>query len=248
MEALIDCTLPVGDPIQCSQVPKLTPAHRKRLRELFSRGRPSATRDLGGIELDLLVHGFIQTMPERSSATPVLAVTRQGLTYLNEARQTLVKSQSAHHELGSRLCMHLQKNGFLTWENVEFLNPDWSPSRSWGVVRTDVFACIPALKARSAAPAIYEVKVNRADFLADVAKLEKRTAYAAIAEAVYYCCPAGLIAKGEVPEGFGLVWEVAPGEFKIERKARRAKDFSLHADIAMTLMVKRQVFAGAEAA
>jgi len=46
------------------------------------------------------------------------------------------------------------------------------------------------------------VKVSPADFLADLAKPEKRLAYAALVEAVYYCCPEGLNCKEELPEGF----------------------------------------------
>lgn len=100
---------------------------------------------------------------------------------------------------------------------------------------------VPALPEgqKSAAPAIYEVKVSRADFLADLAKPEKRLAYAALAEAVYYCCPEGLICKEELPEGFGLLCEMQ-GQFELHQEpCRRAKGFELAADTAMTLMVKR---------
>jgi hypothetical protein len=128
-----------------------------------------------------------------------------------------------------------------TWENVEFSNPDNTQPKRWGVVRPDVFACLPALKAENAAPAIYEVKVSRADFLADLAKPEKREAYTQLAEAVYYCCPAGLIDKAEVPDGFGLLVEAAPGAFELKKKARRQKNFVLSVNTAMTLMVKRQM-------
>ena len=108
-------------------------------------------------------------------------------------------------------------------------------------MRPDVFACLPALKVRNAASAISEVKVSRADFFADLARPEKREAYAALAEAVYYCCPDGPIGRDEVPEGFGLLCEVAEGSFVLRKKARRAKGFTLAADTVMTLMVKRQV-------
>lgn len=120
-------------------------------------------------------------------------------------------------------------------------NPHYRQPRSWSVVRPDVFACLPALKVRNAASAISEVKVSRADFFADLARPEKREAYAALAEAVYYCCPDGPIGRDEVPEGFGLLCEVAEGSFVLRKKARRAKGFTLAADTVMTLMVKRQV-------
>jgi hypothetical protein len=234
-------SLPQGSALDCKAMPLITQSHTSRLRKLWSYGRPVSVSELGGVDLDLMAHGFIETTEARYSAAGVVVVTRLGVAHLNEIRQTLIKAQRPHHDLGSRLATHLRSKGFYTWENVEFSNPDWSQPRSWGVVRPDVFACLPSLKSGSALPAIYEVKVSRADFLADLAKPQKRDAYRALAEAVYYCCKDGMMDKGEIPDGFGLLCEVAEGEFVLRKKARRMKNFVLHADTVMTLMVKRQV-------
>ena len=233
--------LPQGEAISCQTLPRLGPAHTKRLRKLWSYGRPVHVAQLESVDFDLQVHGFLETMDSGYNAAAVLTLTKMGLAHLNEARQKLIAAQRPHHELGQRLAAYLRAKGLHTWENVEFSNPHWAQPRSWSVVRPDVFACLPSLKAKSAAPAIYEVKVSRADFLADLAKPEKRLAYAALAEAVYYCCPEGLICKEELPEGFGLLCEVTEGQFELRKNARRAKGFELAADTAMTLMVKRQV-------
>lgn len=233
--------LPAGELIECPTMPRLTKAHVGRLRTLWSYGRPVYLTTLSPLDMDLIVHGMAQTVDQRHSAGPVLTITRAGLVHLNETRQTLIEAARPHHELGQRLATYLRAKGMHTWENVEFANPDRTTSRTWGVARPDVYACYPQLQVSNCAPAIYEVKVSRADFLADVAKPDKRAAYASLAEAVYYCCPQGLIAKAEVPEGFGLVYEVSEGEFEIVKNARRSKTFNMHADTAMTLMVKRQV-------
>ena len=233
--------LPDGAPVACPSIPRLTQAHHTRLRKLWSYGRPVHVSELRGVDLDLTVHGFVEPVDTRHSAGAVLTVTKMGVAHLNEVRQAQITAQRPHHDLGKRLSAHLREKGFHTWENVEFSNPDWTQPRLWGVVRPDVFACLPALQARNAAPAIYEVKVSRADYLADLLKAEKREAYAALAEAVYYCCPDGLIGKAEVPDGFGLLCEVAEGQFELRKKARRTKGFELATDTAMTLMVKRQV-------
>lgn len=87
-------------------------------------------------------------------------------------------------------------------------------------------------------PAAYEVKVSRADYLADLSQESKRRAYADLAETVYYCCPDGLISPRELPEGFGLIVERAQNEFVVQKRARRRKGFVLHVSIALTLMVK----------
>lgn len=226
--------LPQGKPLGCLAMPVLSASHTARLRKIWSYGRPVHVADLGGVDLDLMVHGFIETVDKRHTSNAVLTVTILGVMHLNAARQTLIAAQRPHHELGRRLASHLRNKGFHTWENVEFLNPDWSAPRKWGVVRPDVFACLPALQTKNASPAIYEVKVSRADFLADLSKPGKREAYSELAEAVYYCCKDGLIDKAEMPDGFGLLCEVEQGEFMLRKKARRAKNFVLHADTALT--------------
>lgn len=233
--------LPVGEAIECATKPVLTLAHTGRLRKLWSFGRPVHVADLGGIDLDLVVHGFAETVDKAYNSTALLTVTKRGVAHLNEVRQALIAAQRPHHELGQRLAQHLHDKGLHTWENVEFSNPDWTRPRSWDVVRPDVFACLPSLKAENAAPVIYEVKVRRADFMADLAKSEKRAAYSQLAEAVYYCCPVGMIDKAEMPDGYGLLVEVAQGVFELKKKARRQKNFVMAVNTAMTLMVKRQM-------
>ncbi|MDT8992803.1 hypothetical protein RQP54_18160 [Curvibacter sp. APW13] len=234
-----DPSAPDGMPIEVTTPPTLTTMHSRRLRSLWGYGRPVMVGDLGGVDLDLLVHGFVKVGSD--STTTSLTVTRQGIAHINEVRQARIAMQSGHHALGHRLCDYLREKGMFTWENVEFCNPAPGEGRSWGVVRPDVFACMPVLRARNAAPTIYEVKVNRADFLADLARPEKRGAYADLAEAVYYCCPAPLISRTEVPQGFGLIYEMPSGGFQIQKNARRKKDFTIAPDTIMTLMVKRQM-------
>jgi len=202
---------------------------------------------LSAIDLDLVVHGFAETLDQRYGATAVLAITMRGLVYLNESRQMTISSQQPHHSLGERLADHLRGKGLFTWENVVFYNPARGDNRerayplAWTECRPDVYACKPTLQGRTAAPEIYEIKVSRPDFLADIAKPEKRAAYAELAEAVYYVCQDGLISCEEVPPGYGLVCEVEPGTFELRRRAKRRRGMVLHADTAMTLMVKRQV-------
>lgn len=233
--------MPDGEALPCQTPPRLTPAHTTRLRKLWGYGRPVHVSELSGIDLDLVAHGYAETVDRKYNAGPVLAVTKRGVAYMSDVRQAQIATQRPHHELGQRLATYLRDKGFFTWENVEFSNPDPLSWRTWGSVRPDVYACLPSLKSANAAPAIYEVKVSRADFLADLAKPTKRQAYADLAEAVYYCCPDGLLSKAEIPDGFGLLCETDPGHFELRKRARRAKGFQLHIDIALTLMVKRQV-------
>lgn len=225
-----------------SSLATLTRAHHKRLRTLFSYGRPVHVGQLGGLELDLIVLGLIAQDDSRHHYTAVVKVTQAGIDLLNAERQRLVAAQRPHHDLAARLSAHLRTKGKFTWENVEFRNPSpvYVPG-AWGGVRPDVFACLPSLRAERAAPEIYEVKVSRSDFLADLARPDKAAAYLDLAGAVYYCASEGLIKPAEVPSPYGLICERADGEFVLAKRARRKKAFVMAADTLITLMIKRQV-------
>jgi len=53
-------------------------------------------------------------------------------------------------------------------------------------------------------PTCYEIKVSRADFMADV-RAKKFRRYEPWCERGYFCAPRGLISKKEIPVGWGLM-------------------------------------------
>lgn len=231
--------LPEGEPLDEATMPRLGTQHVKRLRFIWSHGRPVHLQALSGVDLDLQVHGFLQPVVSATGGCATVTITRLGVLHLNEARQATIATQKPHHLLGQRLALYLQAKGMWTWENVEFSNPAPAGSgRTWGVVRPDVFACLPTLRAASSRPTIYEVKVSRSDFMADMARPEKHLAYLDLAQCVYYCCPEGLIKPKELPPTVGLLYERLPGDFVVQQRAKRKKGFSLAADTVMTLVVK----------
>ncbi|WP_425953286.1 hypothetical protein [Ralstonia pseudosolanacearum] len=86
-------------------------------------------------------------------------------------------------------------------------------------------------------PCVHEVKVSRADFLADLAKPDKRKGYAHISEVLYYACPKELIGSEEVPPDCGLVYETALGEFSVIKRPKKRK-VTLTAGHFMNLILK----------
>lgn len=223
-----------------AEFPALNPAQRKRLRQLFAFGRPVSLSELKGSELDLLALGLLRTVPASLSACAVVEVTELGVALLAHLRSERSQALQHHSTLGGRLAQHLRTKGMLTWEDIAMYNPNRTYPRPWSMVRPDVYACAGAMRADLAQTAIYEVKVSKADFRAEMAKPEKLAAYQDLAESVYFCCPAGLIEPADIPDGVGLLHEVEHGVFALVRKARRRKDFQPHPDVLMTLMVKRQ--------
>ena len=73
-------TLPEGESHACVTMPTLTPAHTSRLRKLWGFGRPVHLPALGGVELDLFVHGLLEKASDRQySSTAVVTLTKRGV-------------------------------------------------------------------------------------------------------------------------------------------------------------------------
>jgi len=217
-----------------TQITGLTKHHIKRLREHFEHSHMTGKRD--GIDLDLVGWGLYKVDSNDSQYHYGLSTSRtltaNGIRVLHEHRRANIEARNIHHDLGSRLANHLRLSGRMTWENVEFRNKvvretvfDGRIYRQeyWQIVRPDVFSMNPSLNVKTFNPCVHEIKVSRADFLADIAKPEKRQAYEAFSEAVYYVAPEGVIQPHEVPYNYGLVVERKPGEFVLVKRPKKRK-------------------------
>lgn len=61
---------------------------------------------------------------------------------------------------------------------------------------------------------LVEVKISRADFLADRKKFFRQYPEQGMGTQRFYCCPTGLIKPDELPEGWGLVYVNEKGRAK----------------------------------
>ncbi len=208
-----------GPTLSAAPPPKLTKQHIRRLRFYSTTSRPSPHRDM--TDLDLEVLGLISVDRSRESHYQRLTVTDQGRAAVYADRQACIAAQSPHHELGASLAAYLRREGRLAWENIEF-KAEFGPNESC-FVRPDVFSIKPTHDVTKLAPHVHEVKVSRADFLADVARPEKRRAYLHIAGSMTYVAIDGLIDPEEVPEGCGLLVQTSAGDFKQLRKIKAKK-------------------------
>jgi len=139
-----------------------------------------------------------------------------------------------HHDLASRLATWVRSQRRITWENIQLSVP--LPTAGSLVMRPDLFSLAKVYDAKRICPWIHEVKISRADFLADVAKPEKRGGYSLLCERMYYAAPAGLILPEEVPADCGLVEEISPGEFAIIKQPKKSRvDLSVHTFMQLIL-------------
>lgn len=185
-------------------------SHAQRLRQYFQsvmRGGASAPADT--IDLDLDVHGLIARVPPNGFSSSVLyAITPKGSLLLATLRDQTRAARAPHHALAHDLAQWLETNRRWAWEDPVL-----------GDARPDVFSLASTFVTGKMAPMVHEVKVSRADFLADVRVPAKRAAYFRWAPQVFYATPEGLIEPHEVPEECGWVERTAPEVWRLRKKA-----------------------------
>lgn len=216
-------------------LPDLTRKHYKRMRWYFQSPNGAASM-ADQTDLDLAAHGYIERANSvRYNGVVHFFLTRAGIAELSAENQREIERRRPHHHLAGRLAEWVRSQGRVTWENIEFV-VDKGENQARQRVRPDVFSVQATMNAARICPHVHEVKVSRADFLADVAKPEKREGYRGIAEQIYYVAPAGMIEPSEVPEGCGLIEEVESA-FRVSKKAVR-QHVNLTPSCFMNLIIK----------
>lgn len=196
----------------------LTRKHYKRLRWFF-QSASGAAGSVDNVDLDLSALGLIERVEKYGVV--YFKITPEGTSELSAENLREIERRQPHHSLAGRLAQWLRDQGRMTWENIEFrIEVDSDGQIRNMPVRPDVFSVFTTLNASEIKPHVHEVKVSRSDFLADLAKPEKRGSYAHIAEAVYYVAPEGIIDPKECPSECGLIVETAVG-FEVSKKPRR---------------------------
>lgn len=199
----------------------LSRQHYKRLRWYFSHTNGGASR-ADNVDLDLCALGLIERI--EGHGVVYFKITQAGTVELSAEKQREIERRKPHHSLAGNLAEWLRSQGRVTWENIEFLvHKDSFGQIAKQAVRPDVFSVRATMNPEEIRPHVYEVKVSRSDFLADIAKPEKRWAYGQIAEAVFYVAPAGLIQEAECPAECGLIVESNNGFELIKKPVRERK-------------------------
>lgn len=197
----------------------LSRKHYARLRQYWHAGSNGLASGGDAIALDLTACGFLAM--KASGGGLKLVITAAGIDAIQAETEREKARRKPHHELAGRLAAWRREQGRVTWENIELLVT--TPEGARQAVRPDVFSLATTYDAKRINPCVDEVKVTRADFLADVARPEKRAGYACIAEVIYYVAPAGLIQPAEVPAECGLLVETQPCRFELAKRPKKRK-------------------------
>jgi len=198
-----------------STAPALPLTHRRRLRELWrSAGWPC--RD--PVEVDLLAAGLLERRFDIHQRE-TLHLTEAGLQAL---AATLARNRAAfdaHETLVARVAEQMQRDGRIAWRGLSLRAPlprdaeppvdgrpvEAMPVMRWVVAMPDVFSIRHTTVEAFTEPAVHEIKVRRADMLADLKRPDKGAAYRALSSQCWYVLGPGVGSADDVPPEYGVL-------------------------------------------
>ena len=229
---------------QFSHSPSPAPAatlgkpHARRLREVYrSAGWPCQD----ALEIDLLAHGMLVRV-RSPEGHETLRVTDPGVQWLAQALARNRNALSAHEALVERVAQEMARAGRLAWRGLslraQVATEDAAKPLRWCIAKPDVFSIRHTSVASYVEPIVHEVKVRRADLLADLRQASKRAAYLDLGECWYVL---GEDARGrpigepdEVPADCGVML-MEQQKLRVVRTARRRTRSDLPFGVWMAL-------------
>lgn len=181
-------------------------AHLRRLRQLWrSAGWPC--QDM--LELDLLAGGWLERQLD-SAGRETLRVTDQGIAALHAGLQNNRALRGRHETLVQCMGAELQRSGRLVWRGLCLragLPREDEPERlRWVNAMPDLYSVRQTTVPGYLEPAVHEIKVSRADLLAELRRPAKSQAYLALSGQCWYVLKAGIATTEEIPPAFGVLF------------------------------------------
>lgn len=217
----------------------LTRAHARRLRDIYrSAGWPSQD----ALEIDLLAAGLLERR-HGSGGHETLRVTDAGVQWLAGVLARNRSALSAHEALVQRVAQEMARAGRLAWTGLSLRaqvpSDDTARPLRWCVARPDVFSIRQTSVESYVEPIVHEIKVRRADLLADLRQDGKRAAYRDLGECWYVLGTDArgrpIAAPGEIPPECGVMTLRPDGRLAVDRAAPRPARAGLPFGVWMAL-------------
>jgi len=208
-------------------LPTIGTAHHRRLRAVWhSAGWPY--QDL--LEVELLAAGLLQRQQDAQGRDTV-RVTDAGLQVLHH---TLLKNRAAHddHEqLVAQVARAMQRAGRVVWRGLSLRarvggeagqsGSSGEGEPSWAIAMPDVYSIRHTTVEDYVEPVAHEIKVRRADLLADLRRPAKGEAYRWLSGECWYVIREGIAQPEEIPPVYGVLLADAGGGLSVARPAPR---------------------------
>jgi hypothetical protein len=193
--------------------------HRRRLREIWrSAGWPC--QDL--IEVELLAAGLLQRQRD-GDGRETLRVTDAGIAVLAATLQRNRAARDPHEALVTQVAREMQRAGRLVWRGLSLrAKVGVGDDAAWSIAMPDVFSIRHTTVEAYVEPVAHEIKVRRADLLADLRRPHKGDAYRELSSQCWYVLREGIGDAGEIPPAFGVMCARAAGLEVLRPAPRRA--------------------------
>jgi hypothetical protein len=181
---------------------ELPAAHRRRLREIWrSAGWPC--QDM--LEVELLHAGLLQRLRD-ADGRETLRVTEAGIALLAQTLQKNRAARDAHEALVERVAREMQRAGRIVWRGLSLrARIGEGETSGWAVAMPDVYSIRRTTVEAYLEPIVHEIKVKRADLLADLRHEAKRAAYLASSGECWYVIREGIAQPQEIPPQCGVM-------------------------------------------
>lgn len=208
--------------------------HRRRLREVWrSAGWPC--QDL--IEVELLAAGLLQRQRD-GDGRETLRVTDAGIAVLAATRGVHRAARDPHEALVARVAREMQRAGRVVWRGLSLrAKVGQGDAAAWVMAMPDVFSIRHTTVEDYVEPVAHEIKVRRADLLADLRRPEKGEAYRQLSSQCWYVLREGIGEADEIPRGFGVMVARASALEVLRPAPRRAMQLPLAAWMALARAV-----------
>jgi len=194
---------PVAAPVATAAPTEL---HRRRLRAIWrSAGWPC--QDL--VEVELLAAGWVERVRD-GAGRETLRVSDAGVQVLAATLARNRAARDAHEALVGRVAQALQRGGRIVWRGLSLrvrVGADAADGGRWTLARPDLFSVRHTSVEDYLEPVVHEIKVRRADLLADLRRPAKGQAYAEMARECWYVLAQGIGAADDVPHDYGVMVE-----------------------------------------
>lgn len=184
--------------------PSVGRAHQRRLREVYrSAGWPC----LDALEVELLAAGLLERRCD-AQGRETLRVTDAGLLQIADAQRRNRAALDAHEALVERVARTMVREGRIAWRALALrakVSPAEGADPAWCIAMPDVFSVRNTTVEAYLEPVVHEVKVRRADLLADLKRPAKRAAYLQLGGECWYVVRQGIARADEIPPECGVL-------------------------------------------
>lgn len=192
--------------------PTIDLPHRRRLRQIWrSAGWPCQD----GIEVELLAAGLVERV--RDDAREALRVSDAGVQVLAQTLERNRGAFSTHQALVARVVIEMARAGRVVWTRLALRA---KVGDAWVMAKPDVFSIRQTTLEAYVEPVVHEVKLSRADLLADLRREAKGSAYCALASQCWYVLREGIADESDVPPAYGVML-ARTAAFEVLRPAPR---------------------------